>query len=96
MYSVSKRRLHERITGWLVIASLLAGVSTATLARTLPDFTGLVEQQGAAVVNISTTQRRAQQRPVLPEGLDIPDIPEDSPFHEFFKRFFGEGRDPRF
>ena len=96
MYSVSKRRLHERITGWLVIASLLAGVSTATLARTLPDFTGLVEQQGAAVVNISTTQRRAQQRPVLPKGLDIPDIPEDSPFHEFFKRFFGEGEIPDF
>ena len=57
-----------------------------------PDFTTLVEKNGAAVVNISTTQKRsANTRPRLPPGLEIPDLPENSPFNEFFRRFFGEG-----
>ena len=49
-------------------------------SRDLPDFTELVEKQGAAVVNISTTQiiRRAQ---------GIQGIPENDPFFEFFHRF---------
>ena len=63
------------------------------LARSLPDFTELVESNRAAVVNISTTQRRAPpaDRPRMPRGFEIPDLPEDSPFREFFRRFFGEG-----
>jgi serine protease Do len=56
----------------------------------LPDFTSLVERSSPAVVNISTTQKRVRAHG-LPKGLQIPDIPEDSPFHDFFKRFFGEG-----
>ncbi|QFY45042.1 DegQ family serine endoprotease [Candidatus Methylospira mobilis] len=59
-------------------------------ASELPDFTGLVENNNAAVVNISTTQKlaagNAQQQ--LPEGFDIP---EGSPLDEFFKHYFGEG-----
>ena len=63
------------------------------LARSLPDFTELVERNRAAVVNISTTQRRTApaDRPRMPRGFEIPDLPEDSPFREFFRRFFGEG-----
>ncbi len=58
----------------------------------LPDFTRLVADSSPAVVNISTTQKRAAQgRPRLPKGLEIPDLPENSPFNEFFRRFFGEG-----
>jgi len=56
----------------------------------LPDFTSLVEQNNAAVVNISTTQKVVanpiQQQ--LPEGLEIP---EGVPFDELLKRYFGEG-----
>lgn len=49
-------------------------------ARGLPDFTDLVEKQGASVVNISTTQIiRGQQ--------GFPNIPENDPFYEFFRRF---------
>ena len=64
-----------------------------SLARSLPDFTELVERNRAAVVNISTTQRRTipSDRPRMPRGFEIPDLPEDSPFREFFRRFFGEG-----
>ena len=83
------------------ICNLLAVVSIAAacfwsggaVARSLPDFTELVERNRAAVVNISTTQRRTApvERPRMPKGFEIPDLPEDSPFHEFFRRFFGEG-----
>jgi serine protease Do len=49
--------------------------------RELPDFTRLVEEQGTAVVNISTTQ--AARRATVPQ---IPNI-EDEEVLEFFRRF---------
>jgi serine protease Do len=43
------------------------------------------------VVNISTTQKVAAGRhPGLPEGLQIPDMPE-GPLGDLFRHFFGEG-----
>jgi serine protease Do len=48
----------------------------------LPDFTDLVEKQGAAVVNISTTQAA---RSTLSQQL--PQLDENDPFFEFFRRF---------
>jgi len=53
------------------------------LAAQLPDFTDLVEKQGAAVVNISTTQT-ARSNPMAGR---LPNIPEDDPLYEFFRRF---------
>src|SRR5689334_15691710 len=51
-------------------------------ARALPDFSALVEQNGPAVVNISTTSKvRAST-----QEFEIPGEPGD-PFYEFFKRF---------
>ncbi len=52
-------------------------------AIVLPDFTKLVEKQGPAVVNVSTTQliRAPQMFP------GIPDVPENDPFYEFYHRF---------
>ncbi|ADE11515.1 DegQ family serine endoprotease [Sideroxydans lithotrophicus] len=52
-------------------------------ANTLPDFTVLVEQQGAAVVNVSTTQ--IIHNPQTFQG--IPSLPENDPFNEFFHHF---------
>ena len=80
----------------LIVAAAIAAASFVpgtALARALPDFTELVERNRAAVVNISTTQRRTapSSRPRMPRGFEIPDLPEDSPFREFFRRFFGEG-----
>jgi len=63
--------------------SLLAmGVIISSLAnaKELPDFTGLVEKQGPAVVNISTTQ-------IIRNTQTYPNIPENDPFYDFFKRF---------
>lgn len=48
----------------------------------LPDFTDLVEKQGGAVVNISTTQAA---RNTLSQQL--PQLDENDPFFEFFRRF---------
>ena len=51
---------------------------------TLPDFTELYERQGPSVVSIDVTQKAKRQR--------FPDISEDDPFYEFFRRF---GQIPR-
>ena len=71
----------------LMLAVLLAG--TPAHARELPDFTKLVEANASAVVNISTKQK--VQRPHgLPPGMEIPDLPEGSPWGDLFRHFFGE------
>ena len=65
------------------------------LAAQLPDFTDLVEKHGGAVVNISTTTK-APTGPLA--GRGGPNIPEDDPFYEFFRRFMpspGPGQAPR-
>jgi serine protease Do len=54
----------------------------------LPDFASLVKQNAAAVVNISTTQVLKQHK--TPREFNIPDLPEDSPFRDFFRRYFDE------
>lgn len=65
----------------LLVASIL-WVPLLVWAQ-LPDFTDLVEKQGAAVVNISTTQS-ARTNAQTPQ---IPNLQEDDPFYEFFRRF---------
>lgn len=66
----------------------------------LPEFTELVEENGDAVVNISTKmndkemvqQQLPQGMPELPPGMEIP---EGTPFDDFFKRFFGQPGQPQ-
>ena len=53
----------------------------------LPDFSELVEEHADAVVNISTSKQTEVKRG-LPPGMDIPDLPEGSPFGDFFEKFF--------
>ena len=67
----------------LLMLVWLAPLASFSAAGQLPDFTELVDKQGAAVVNISTTQtvRAPQAAP------QIPNLPEDDPFYEFFRRF---------
>src|SRR3954471_24954939 len=66
-----------------VAALWLAAFCAAAAAQSqvLPDVTRLVEEQGNAVVNISTTQ--AVRRSALPQ---VPGI-EDEEIQEFFRRF---------
>ncbi len=67
---------------FLAILSFIVLSSTAVAqSRGLPDFTELAEKQGAAVVNISTTQvTRSSQMSPFP-------FDENDPAFEFFKRF---------
>ena len=70
----------------IVTAFFIAFISLTAQAqnRALPDFTELVEKQGPAVVNISTTQVvRGFGRGVQPFQFD-----EDDPMSDFFRRFF--------
>jgi serine protease Do len=56
-----------------------SAVARSAAAGSLPDFVSLVEQNGAAVVNIEVVQR---MRPTTGE-----EIPSDDPLFEFFRRF---------
>jgi serine protease Do len=70
--------LRSVLTLWLLV---FAGQSWAQAGRELPDFSRLVEEQGPAVVNISTTQ--SVKRSAVPQ---LPGI-EDEEVLEFFRRF---------
>jgi len=62
----------------------VAVVNTSMASALLPDFTGIVDQNGRAVVNISVTHDiKAEAAPQI-QGLD-----RNSPFFEFFRRFPG-------
>jgi len=75
----------QKVFAGLLVAVLLAGPAKA---RELPDFKELFADNSPAVVNISTTQQLS--RDALPRDFEIPDLPEDSPFRDFFKRFLEE------
>lgn len=76
-----------RLPSWfaLLVASILPLLLIQSAsAQSLPDFTGLVEENSAAVVNISTVSEpdpRTQQTPFSERELEqMPD---------FFRHFFG-------
>jgi len=83
----------HRLRDGLVLLAFAFSAPVHGQARELPDFTRLVEEQGAAVVNISTTQ--AARRGAMPQ---VPGL-EDDEVLEFFRRFIprqpGPGQGPR-
>jgi serine protease Do len=75
---------YYRLLGGFALLALFS----AAQARELPDFTGLVEQNSAAVVNISTTQKESKRPQFSPKQM--PDLPEGTPWDDLFRHFFGE------
>jgi len=74
---------------FVLVTGIYFGVPS--YAKELPDFTDLVEKQGAAVVNISTTQ-------IVRNAQGFHNLPEGDPFYEFFRRFapqIPQGQAPR-
>ena len=75
--------------GWLSRATALVMLATVAAAPAaaadLPDFSGLVERYGPAVVNIQATGNPDAQDP----AVDQQDVPE------IFRRFFGPMPQPR-
>lgn len=88
---------------WAVIALAMTWLLMSMTAQArggLPEFTELVEDNGDAVVNISTKMDKNQQmQQQLPQGMpEMPpgmEIPEGTPFDDFFKRFFGQPGQPQ-
>ena len=78
----------------LVFLLLWFPATLVAQVRELPDFTELAEKQGPTVVNISTTQMR--ERASSPQ---VPNLEEDDPLYDFFRRFIprqpGPGPGPR-
>ena len=65
-----------------ILLSVFA-LNAVAQGRELPDFTDLVDKHGQAVVNVSTTQTVRGNR-AFPQ---LPELDEDDPMFEFFKRF---------
>jgi len=66
---------------WLMAPIMLLLIATGAVAADLPDFTGLVDKYGPAVVNVQATGNSEAQS----DDADDQDVPE------IFKRFFGPG-----
>jgi len=81
-------------TRWwpVLLLGLSLSAPAAPVNRALPEFAGLVETHGPAVVNISTTQ--AVKRPLW-QGPET-EGPEGGPgpFNDFLRRYFGEEEPP--
>ena len=79
--------LLSRSTGWaLSIAMAVCMAALSPAQARLPDFTELVEKAGPAVVNIRTVEKAkpATRGP-------MPQLDENDPFYEFFRRFAPPG-----
>lgn len=61
----------------------------ASVVRNLPDFTALVDQYGASVVNISVTKNSRRV------SAEMPGIDQNNPLYEFLKRFQGQAPESR-
>ncbi len=59
-------------------------------AQQLPDFTDLIENNSPGVVNISTTLKQENN---VQRRFNVPDLPENSPFFDFFEKFFNQNPD---
>ncbi len=79
-------RYAQRAFAVLLLAAGMAAAQ-AQAVQGLPDFTELVEKYGPAVVNIRTTARISSQA-----NPQMPDLDENDPMLEFFRRFFPPGQ----
>ncbi len=79
------------MTRVIAFFALFLSLTVLSHARELPDFTELVEKQGVAVVNISTTQTVRNEH-AFPQ---MPELSEDDPMHDFFRRFMPPRKGPR-
>lgn len=70
----------------LVVSAVPIRIAKAAVA--LESFAELAEDLQDAVVNISTSQRVTGSR-----GIPVPQVPDGSPFQEFFEDFFNRNQD---
>lgn len=83
-YMVGQR---NNVTPQVITHAKAAMMPAEVAAKTgIPDFSGLVETYGPAVVNISA--KHTVKQPVWRGGMQLPIDPSD-PFYQFFQRFYG-------
>ncbi|BBL35935.1 periplasmic serine endoprotease DegP [Nitrosomonas stercoris] len=93
MLAIVKQQLLKKVVFITCLYWVMLLLPISLQAKNLPDFTDLVEEHGQVVVNISTVQtKRDAVSQFLPE---IPNLPEDSPFYEFFRRHMQPFSGPR-
>ncbi len=78
--------LVNRYFNYILLTLILSFSTVGVEATELPDFTAMVEQNGPAVVNISTKSKKSVVK--FRRNFQIPDLPPNSPFNEFFRHFF--------
>ena len=74
--------------GFSIIFVYFLFSANASAQGNLPEFTELVADNAAAVVNISTTTTNKSKKVELPPNFKMP---EGTPFDDLFKHFFGQG-----
>ncbi|VAW15749.1 HtrA protease/chaperone protein [hydrothermal vent metagenome] len=80
----SRSRIRSRLVAATVLALTLALTPQVLQAQSAPEsFADLAERLSDAVVNISTSQTTTASR-----SVPRPNLPEGSPFQEFFDEFF--------
>ena len=77
----------QRLLHFLLVLLATSACAAPVPPSVAPDFVTLVKQEGATVVNISTT-RTVRDSELEPE---IPGLSPDDPFYEFFRRFAPPG-----
>jgi serine protease Do len=81
------------VTFSLGLLCVTLSVTQYAHASHLEGFSELVKSASPSVVNISTTQKIQTGMSQLPEGFEMPQLPEGSPFNELFKHFFDQEQD---
>jgi len=79
-----------RLAALTLVVVLPAVAALQPAQAEVPDFRKIVSEQRAAVVNISTTQKVEQRSGGIPPEL-LDQLPPNSPFRDFFRRF-GDGQ----
>lgn len=77
------------LSRWFCAAIVTCVLAVPAVAADLPDFTGLVEKYGPAVVNVQASGNPDSQSDQDAAGPDAQDVPE------IFRRFFGPVPRPR-
>ncbi len=81
----------QKVPAWVNMLVLVVAVFSLSTVQAveLPDFTVLVEKHGAAVVNISTTQKMKHPKVLrMPRGM--PEGVPEGPLGDLFRHFFGD------
>jgi serine protease Do len=84
-------RNSARVLAVALVAVLPAMAALQPARASVPDFSKIVSEQRAAVVNIATTQKVDSAASGIPPEL-LERLPPDSPFRDFFRRFGGDGQ----